>query len=133
MSGGTLATFFRFAVVGAVNTGTGLATIAVATLGFGLNAYAANGLGFVAGITVGFLLNRFWTFRSEASVAAAGPRYLLVFLVSYAVNLGILSALLALAPAYPIAAQAAALAGYSIVFYLLCRRIVFPPVPIPRA
>jgi putative flippase GtrA len=119
-------TLLRFAVVGAINTGVGLATVVVAMRLFGLNAFVANGFGFVAGFVVGYSLNRAWTFNSDASVATTGSRYVFAFLVSYVVNLGILSILLAATIVDPIMAQAAALIGYSLVFYVLCRTIVFP-------
>jgi putative flippase GtrA len=118
--------FLRFVAVGAVNTGIGLATVIAASQVPGVNAYVANGAGLAAGFIVGFQLNRRWTFRSLRSVAMTAPRYLLVFLVSYAINLGVLAVALESAAIHPIIAQAAALTAYSLVFYFLCRMVVFP-------
>ncbi len=125
MSLGEPKTLMRFAAVGAVNTIVGLAAVVVATRALGLNDYLANGIGFAAGMVVGYLLNRLWTFGSDDGVARTGLRYAFAFLVSYAANLAILSILLSAEPVDPIVAQAAALAGYSLVFYLLCWKIVF--------
>lgn len=118
--------FLRFVAVGLLNTGLGVATIAVTSLVFNADPYVANAFGFAAGILVGYQLNRCWTFGSSRSVLITAPRYLLVFAVSYAVNLGVLALLLRISAAHPMIAQAAAIGSYSIAFYLLCRFAVFP-------
>lgn len=125
MTGSGPLSFIRFATVGVINTFVGLAIVVVTIRVFGLNPFVANGFGFMAGIVVGYLLNRQWTFGSTRGVAATGPRYVLVFFVSYAVNVGILAILLGTRAVDPILAQAAALVGYSVVFYVLCRTLVF--------
>lgn len=118
--------FLRFVVVGLLNTGVGVATIALASLVFKAEPYVANALGFAVGILVGYQLNRRWTFGSSRSFLITAPRYLLVFAVSYAINLGVLALLLRIPAVHPMVAQAAAIGSYSIAFYLLCRFAVFP-------
>ena len=118
--------FLRFMAVGLLNTGIGVATIALASLAFKADPYMANALGFAVGILVGYQLNRRWTFGSSRSVLITAPRYLVVFAVSYAINFGVLAALLRIAAVHPMVAQAAAIGSYSIAFYLLCRFVVFP-------
>ena len=77
------------------------------------------------GIGIGYELNRRWTFDSSRSVLITAPRYLLVFVVSYAINVSVLAAALRW-PGIPLmAAQAAAIAAYSLAFYFLCRLVVF--------
>lgn len=120
------ARLLRFAAVGAINTIVGISAVVIAARLFGLSAYIANAIGFSAGIVAGYLLNRIWTFASTESAARTGPRYVFAFVASYAVNLGILTILLRESGVSPILAQAAALTGYSLVFYFLCRTIVFP-------
>lgn len=118
-------TFLRFIAVGALNTAAGLATIAAALYVFHTDPYIANALGFAVGVGIGYELNRRWTFSSSRSALITAPRYLLVFAVSYAINVGVLSAALRM-PGIPLmAAQAAAIAAYSLAFYFLCRLVVF--------
>ena len=117
--------FLKFIVVGVVNTAAGLATVIAAGRWLSANAYVANAAGLAVGIVVGYQLNRLWTFRDSRDVANAPLRYLVVFATAYAINLAILA--LALKSGLPaLIAQAAALAAYSLVFFLLCRAIVFP-------
>lgn len=117
--------FLRFAAVGIVNTIFGLATVLAASAWLGANAFIANGAGLLAGFIVGYQLNRLWTFRSSRAVAMTAPRYLFAFALAYSINLAILAVALRLG-LHPILAQGAALAGYSLAFFLLCRVIVFP-------
>ncbi len=124
MDGGNLA-FPRFVAVGVANTVVGFATVLTASEWLGANAILANAAGLLAGFLLGFQLNRLWTFRGSRPVAMAMPRYLLAFALSYAINLGILTLALG-AGLHPWLAQAVALAAYSVVFFCLCRLIVFP-------
>lgn len=118
--------FLRFIAVGLLNTGVGVVTIALANLAFKADPYVANALGFAVGIFVGYQLNRSWTFASSRSVLITAPRYLLVFAVSYAINLCVLALFLHVSVLPLMVAQAAAIGSYSITFYLLCRFVVFP-------
>jgi putative flippase GtrA len=117
--------FLRFVAVGVANTVVGLAMVVAAGEWLGANAFVANGAGLLTGFVVGYQLNRLWTFRSSRAVTTTAPRYLLAFMMSYALNLGIL-ALALRAGLHPILAQGAALAAYSLVFFALCRIMVFP-------
>lgn len=117
--------FLRFAAVGIVNTIVGLATVLAASTWLGANAFFANGGGLLAGFIVGYHLNRLWTFRSSRAVTMTAPRYLFAFALAYSINLAILAFALRIG-LHPILAQGAALAGYSLAFFLLCRVIVFP-------
>ena len=116
----------RFIAVGLLNTAVGLATVLIAGQVFGVGAFAANAIGLATGFVVGYQVNRLWTFSSTASIAMTAPRYLLAFAIAYALNSAILAGLLRLSLLPTIFAQAVALSAYSLAFYLLCRRAVFP-------
>jgi putative flippase GtrA len=117
--------FLRFGTVGVLNTIVGLATVVVASEWLGANAFIANAAGLLSGFVLGYQLNRLWTFRGSRSVSMTAPRYVLAFVFSYSVNLGIL-ALGLRAGLHQILAQGAALAAYSLIFFVLCRVMVFP-------
>jgi putative flippase GtrA len=114
----------RFLLVGLVNTGTTVVLIwGLMLAAFG--PFFANMLGFAAGMTTSFLLNRRWTFgiakRIQAKetilfVAASG--------VAYLANLTVLAALVSLGfDAY--ISQIFAMPLYTVVFYLLSKWFVF--------
>lgn len=125
MSTGGRQSLLRFIAVGALNTGVGVLTIAIANRIFAAGPYLANALGFTAGILVGYELNRRWTFGSSRSVLFTAPRYLLVFAVSYAINLGVLAVLLRVGALHAMFAQVVAIGSYSVAFFVLCRFVVF--------
>jgi putative flippase GtrA len=125
MTTGSRTTFLRFVTVGVLNTTVGLATVIAASEWLGANAFIANAAGLLAGNSLGFQLNRLWTFRGSRSDSMTALRYILAFIFSYSVNLGIL-ALGLRTGLQPILAQGAALAAYSLIFFVLCRVMVFP-------
>lgn len=119
----------RFVITGIANTAVGLAVIVFCAEVLGFSAYLANAMGYAAGLTLGFAMNRHWTFGDRQNLRRTAPRYLAAFAVSYAMNLLVLAACLRLFHLPALFAQAAALATYSVVFYLLCRWLVFASAP----
>lgn len=115
----------RFAATGVANTAIGLAIITLARKWAGASEYWANAAGYAVGLTVGFVLNRSWSFQTTRSLASTAPRYLLAFALSYAANVTLLYVGLEHTTLHPNLIQAAALVTYSTVFFLLCRRLVF--------
>lgn len=119
----------RFGLVGIANTLVGLAVIAL-LLHFGAGDYLANAVSYAIGICLSFVLNRTFTFRVRGRVAAHEVhRFLAVFAISYAANLGVLTLMRAAGFAETLIAQGAAMIAYSTVFFLLSRRFVFGPRP----
>jgi len=51
--------------------------------------YLGNALGFVISVLTNYYLNRRWTFRSSGAVASELPKFFIVSVVAYLVNLGI--------------------------------------------
>ena len=117
----------RFLLTGLVNVAVGLTTIIVCAELLGWSPYLANAAGYVVGLTTGFVLNRSWTFGDRRRATVTAPRYVMAFGISYGANLAVLAAGLRLLSLPATLAQAAALATYSLVFYLLCRYFVFEP------
>ena len=117
-------TALRFAGVGVINTLLCLAVI------FGLKALAgvadlpANIAGYVLGLACSFLLNRRWTFGHTDRLLPALLRFLLVFLGSYLLNIGIVLSLIHFG-FNDYLAHIAGMPAYSIVFYFGCRYFVF--------
>ncbi|MDE3069685.1 MAG: GtrA family protein, partial [Acidobacteriota bacterium] len=70
-----LAQFLRFAVVGVSNTALTLVIYTVLERAFGVWYLLASAIGFIAGATNGFLLNRRWTFRGHRGDALTPLRW----------------------------------------------------------
>lgn len=118
----------RFVGVGFVgfSTDAGLTELLV---GAGLGPLPARAIAYLAAVGLTYLLNRHVTFRpGHAASAAEGGRYLVVNLVSAAVNTGCYAAALTLLPDLrPAAAVAIGSAVAMGVSYLGYSRLVFRP------
>jgi putative flippase GtrA len=77
----------RYLIVGAVNTGIGLACIFSATYFLGLGDVQANVTGYAVGILFSYGLHRFWTFEYRGAVGRSLSRFVLVFAFAYGCNL----------------------------------------------
>lgn len=115
----------RFLGVGAANTLIGLGVIYACKRLLGFGDVLANVSGYAAGLTIGFLLNRRWTFGHTGNVRVAALRFLAVFGVAYSVNL--LCVLLAIRAAGidDYVSQAIGILPYTAIFYLGSRLYAF--------
>jgi putative flippase GtrA len=86
----------KFGAVGATGYVVNLAVYTALLRGAGWHyAYAAT-VSFLVAVTNNYVWNRLWTFRDQRGhVGFQGLRFLVVALVAYGANLGILSALIA--------------------------------------
>jgi putative flippase GtrA len=116
----------RFVIVGLANTMIGLATIYLLKWLVGVGDTAANVSGYSLGLVASFLFNRNWTFHHSGAWLPALARFLLVFAVDYAVNLGTVLVLLELFRMNGYAAQAFGILPYTALFYLGSRYVSFP-------
>lgn len=115
----------RFVIVGVLNTLVGLAVIYGCKYFLGMGDVAANIIGYAVGLTVSFVLNSSWTFEYSGPKLAAAGRFLVVFAISYGVNLATVMGLIHLAGVNSYLAQAAGMPVYTICFYLLSRVYAF--------
>ena len=116
----------RFAIVGLANTGATLSIIWALML-TGAGPYFANMIGFGAGMTISFFLNRGWTFRVAKRIelketilfaAASG--------IAYLGNLTVLAATISLGLEVHLC-QIIAMPAYTVLFYTLTKYVVFRP------
>lgn len=59
----------------------------------GWEATISSSLGFVVAITLSYLLNYYWTFRSSAGHLRALPRFLVIVLTGLSLNAGIFASI----------------------------------------
>lgn len=77
----------RFAITGVLNTLVGLGTIFALKWFWQIADTPANALGYVVGVMFSLVINSRWTFQSRESLLTIAPRYLIVILFAYFVNL----------------------------------------------
>jgi putative flippase GtrA len=125
-----LARMLRFGAVGLLNTALGY-TIILAGLALGLGDILANMAGYSAGLTLGFFLNRKWTFRGAGGFRPGTlPRYALTFLVAYGANLTIVITAMSVGIVEDPFVHLAGNCLYSLVFYVGSARFVFVGSPV---
>lgn len=121
-------TIVRFLVVGGLNTLVGHGTVFFCMLVISMNPIISNVTGYAIGIGFAFLMHKHVTFRTKGNAVAEFLRFLPAFAVSFAINLGVLMALLTTGVS-DIASQVAAAAAYVASSFLLNRLLVFRAPP----
>ncbi len=117
--------FLRFLLVGVGNTLAGLLVIYAMKAVLNTGDIAANAIGYLVGLTLGFMLNRTWTFRHKGSVTAGAARFVLAFLIAYAINLSVVMALIDEFAVNSFIAQALGVPPYTLAFFFLSKFFVF--------
>lgn len=113
----------RYSIAGVIN-GIVCYAVVFACMAKGVGAGTSNALGYLAGLITSFLQSRHWVFRSAGRIVDDWLRFLLVFALSYCMNLLTLRALLDIgANAY--FAQLASCAVYVGVSFALNSHWVF--------
>lgn len=118
-------TFYRYLLVGLVNTAVGFGVILILQLYFGLHPIAANAWGYVVGLIVSYALNRKYTFRSQRSFRSSIPLFAGAAAVSYLINLAVLQFSITVLDVHPVLSQALANCAYVLSFYIANRYVVF--------
>lgn len=78
--------FFRFLLVGVINTIIGLSAMYLFLHGFSFSYWASTFIGNIIGACVSYFLNRTFTFQSNASVGGSMFRFAAVILVCYFIS-----------------------------------------------
>jgi len=110
-----------FLFAGLANTAVGYAAFAIAYFVFNVSPLWSNVVAYAAGLTVAVFLMRLWVFPSQQKKRRYVISFLLIFLVSYGVNLLVFSAGVHLTTIHPAVIQIIAMASYSVAFFLLGR------------
>jgi putative flippase GtrA len=117
-------TFWRYCAIGVINTLAGFGTIYACMYFFSFSPELSNFLGYLLGINVSFLLNKYYNFKSRARLWQEAPLFYLVMALSYLLNFLALKILLFL-HLNPYLAQAGAGVIYTLSSYLACKCYVF--------
>ena len=115
----------RFLVTGAASTAVNYLCF-YGLFALGAHYLAASSTGYVAGMVVGYALNRSWTFSVDRPMHGREfALYLLTYGLSLGLNLGALRLLVAIGGISPLVANVAALALSTTTNFLGCKLVVF--------
>jgi putative flippase GtrA len=128
--------FVKFGIVGVSNTLITWVVYILLLKGFGVWYLIASAVGFIAGATNGFLLNRRWTFREHVGDALTPVRWIVVQGSGLLANLGLIYLFVSGAGLDKLLGQACATAIVTVITFLVNRSWTFrmhPPPPVaPR-
>lgn len=116
----------KFASVGVINTLLTLLIIFSLKSLLDVADASANFIGYLAGLSCSFILNKRWTFTHEGSALAALLRFFMVFALSYSLNIILVLSSIR----WGVNEYLAHLTGipvYSLTFYYGCRYFAFRP------
>lgn len=86
LSSGVVAEAIRYGLIGVVNTLLTLAIIFALIYWLDAQPLVANAIGYAIGFCCSYVLNRLWTFRSQAPVGRSVGRYVVAALIAYGLN-----------------------------------------------
>lgn len=116
--------FGKFIIVGIINTLVGYIIIFYCMYGLNWGPYISNAVGYTFGLSISYLLNRLFTFKSTRAKVTEAFAFLTIFCLAYGANLGILSVLINSGQG---AGVSQILAGviYTVISYLANKFLVF--------
>ena len=120
----------RFGGAGVLTTAFGLAVIMALDVGLGLDRRLANACGYLAGASLGLVLQKKFVFRQPSHAPGATGRFAAVMLFAFALNQAVLTLAGLALPQDRLghaAAQLLAMASYTATQFALFRLWVFRP------
>lgn len=120
----------RFGGAGVLTTALGLAVIMTLDVGLGLDRRLANACGYLAGATLGLVLQKRFVFRQPEPARGSTWRYVAVMVFAFGLNQVVLTAAGVALPDDRLgraAAQLVAMATYTATQFALFRLWVFRP------
>ena len=115
----------KFATTGLLNTLVGLSTIYL-LMALGSHYAVANVAGYLVGLVISFVLNRYWTFnRRDAAVGKDAMRFVLLFLVAYSCNLALVAVAIEELLIPPAVAQLMGVVLYNVLNFVGMKFFVF--------
>ena len=118
-------TFVRYCFIGGINGLVTYSLIFILMVFLNVNYLVSNVIGYAAGITTSFYLNKYANFKSDGKVKVELPIFVFSFFIAYSVNIVVLYAMVDLLFQSKLTGLIIASAIYSILFYLASRFLVF--------
>jgi putative flippase GtrA len=112
---------YRFILAGLINSAIGYSVFLFSFYGLNLPGYISNILAYGIGLIVSLFQMRAWVFPSSESFFRYAVKFLVVFGVSYLLNLTVFVMIVSYSQIVPALAQLVAMAAYSGSFFLFSR------------
>ncbi|MEZ5512872.1 MAG: GtrA family protein [Steroidobacteraceae bacterium] len=116
----------RYLMVGALTTIVSFTIIFLLMQFLAVNVYMANAIGYAAGVVIGFVLNRHWTFSSNDRWLPSFCRWLFILAIAYTANLATVWVFIDSLGLNRYASQFAGLPVYLVVGFAGSRMFAFP-------
>lgn len=116
--------FFRYLCIGIINTFVGYGII-YGLMFLGTDPFLSNAIGYVAGITISYFLNKIYNFKSQKCHKEAFPKFIISLAIAYFINLVILYVSIKIYNINKYIAQIPAITCYTIIGFLGSRYFAF--------
>lgn len=120
----------RYMSGGVINTVVGFIVI-FSAMALGFSPMVSNIAGYAVGFILGFVISKKFVFRSEGHLVIESFRYLEVFIVSFLLNLLVLSLAINYFNIHVMVSQVVAAISYTLLMYTLTRFFVFRAASAP--
>ncbi len=117
--------FIRFGIVGVINTLITISIIFILSNVYNVHYIISNIIGYIAGFMNSFLMNKFWTFQSKGNFLKESYWFILVFLISYALQVLILYYLHGILKINENLSQILSMICYTLVNFILNKFLTF--------
>ncbi len=116
---------FRFVIVGSANT-MSMYLLYIVMVFVGLSFNIALIIDYIVGIIFGYVVHRYWTFADSTTVMKSFPKYCVIYVGTYFINVTILNLIVRNNMLQPILGQLVALGIVAPSSFLLQNFWVFP-------
>ena len=120
--------FFKFSIVGILNTFIGLGTILILYNIYSVNYVLANVVGYILGLINSFIWNKKWTFKSKGPFSKEIIPFLITFIISYFANLVSVIFIVEVLKINPNISQVISMGIYTAVNFILNRKWTFSAI-----
>ncbi|GIX41674.1 MAG: polysaccharide biosynthesis protein GtrA [Leptospiraceae bacterium] len=117
--------FVKFGIVGIINTIITLSIIFILSNYYDVHYIISNAIGYIAGFINSFIMNKFWTFKSKGNVFKESIWFIIVFLISYGIQLIVLYYLHGILNYNENLSQILSMIVYTVVNFLLNKFLTF--------
>ncbi len=121
----TVKQFIKYISVGLLNTIIGLSVIFFCMKILHFTYIISNILGYFVGLINSFIWNKIWTFGSKGNTGIETAKFLLVFSISYTIQLGALIIIKEIMHIIPEIAQILSVGVYTITSFILNKFFTF--------
>ncbi|CAN5304976.1 GtrA family protein [soil metagenome] len=120
----------KFILVGTLNTAIGYIIIFFCMYWLDISALISNMIGYAIGLIFSYLSHKFFTFNNKSKLMNTAYRFVIVFMVAYLANIGVLFALIHYSNIHEGIAQILAGAIYVVISFLMNKYYVFSLSPV---